>query len=429
MALVRLFRGLLKGVFLLAAGVAILVFALDLYLGLPGNVGMLRDFVSREAGVRVDFAAASVNLFKGAEAESLRVADPLDRQGPPLLTAPKAEATYAPLALLLQDRFLIRHLTLSQPVLAFSLNRPPALPPVFGPGGRGRAPLDLKSFNIVDGTLRILARRDDPQPVLLLSGLAHGGRLERNNSTIRASGQFTAQALAVGGLSLSSVEGAYDFADGIFKVPKLNGAGYHGQWTGSLKIDVRDPALPCEFEFQATSVDLNEFLKAVAGRPDLVSGMVALNLAGRGSLGSLDGVVAQGSFDLREGQIIASAFLQDLARAVSLPELAQPDIREGHGDLSIGNGGLTLANFVLKTAAFDLTGGGTIRFDGTAVLPLRIVFHPDLVGRLPETATRQMAAGADGSRTAAFTLTGPIDHLQSDLLKQLSVVNLQGAAR
>jgi len=429
MALVRLFRGLLKGVFLLAAGVAILVFALSFYLGLSGNVGTLRDFVSREAGVRIDFASASVNLFKGAEVDSLRVANPLAKQGPPLLTAPKAEATYAPLALLLQDRFLIRHLTLSQPVIAFSLARPPALPPVSGLGGRSRAPLDLKSFNIIDGTLRIFSGNDDPQPALLLSGLSHGGRLERNNGAVRASGQFTAQKLAVGGLALSSVEGSYDFADGLFRVPKLNGGGYHGQWTGDLKIDARDPALPCEFQFQATSVDLNEFLKSVAGRPDLVSGTLALTLGGRGSLGSLDGVLAQGTFDLRDGQVIASAFLQDLARAVSLPELAQPDISEGHGDLSIGNGGFTLANFVLKTAAFDLVGGGTIRFDGTANLPLHIVFHPDLVRRLPEAVTRQMAAAPDGSRSAAFTLTGPIDHLQGDLLKQLSVVNLQGAAR
>lgn len=410
------------------AVVAILAVALNFYLGMEQNAPKAAGFVSGVAQVPVSLGTVQVNVLKGAHLTNVKVANPAAIREPVLLSVPDLSLTYAPLALS-QHRLLFRQVTLSNPVLALAEDAQgeTPLPAAVAPRSplQGALRLDVKSLNIENGTVRVLNAAGDP--TLLLEGLQHGGRLERIGQEVKAGGQFTAKSLTLGLLKIGDIDSSYGFEKGVLKISKLLGTSYHGQWTGTFQIDGSTDGMPCDFQLQANSLDLNELLKSVAGKPDMVSGTLNLTVAGRGSAGSLSGITAQGSFEVHNGQLIHVGFIQDLAQAISNKDLAQPDFSEAHGDFSVGQDTITISSFELDSSQFTLAGGGTIGFDGTVNFKLTMTFTPDFAKLLPAAVSERLTAGADGSRAIAFNLTGPIDNPQSDLLKQLSFINLQGA--
>ena len=414
------------------AVVAILAVALNFYLGMPQNAPRVAAFVSGVAQVPVSFGTVEVNLLKGAHLTDVKVANPAAPREPVLLSVPDLSLTYAPLALS-QHRLLLRQVTLVRPVLALAevvqgntslLPLPAAVVPQSELQGALR--LNVKSLNIEDGTVRVLNAAGTP--TLVLEGLQHGGRLERTGQEVKAGGQFTAKSLTLGPLKIGDLDSSYSFEKGVLKISKLLGTSYHGQWTGTFQIDGSTDGMPCDFQLQANSLDLNDLLKSVAAKPDMVSGTLNLTAAGRGSAGSLSGITAQGSFEVRDGQLIHVGFIQDLAQAISNKDLAQPDFSEAHGDFSVGQDTITVSSFALTSSQFTLTGGGTIGFDGGVNFKLTMTFTPDFAKLLPSAVVDRLTAAADGGRSITFSLTGPIDAPQSDLLKQLSFINLQGGA-
>ena len=410
------------------AVVAILAVALNFYLGMEQNAPRVAAFVSGVARVPVSFGSVEVNVLKGAHLTDVKVANPGATREPVLLSVPELSLTYAPLALS-QHRLLLRQVTLTRPVLALAEDAQgdTPLPAAVAPQTelQGALRLDVKSLNIEDGTVRVLNAAG--APTLVLEGLQHGGRLERTGQEVKAGGQFTAKALTLGLLKIGNIDSSYSFEKGVLKISKLLGTSYHGQWTGTFQIDGSTDGMPCDFQLQANSLDLNELLKSVVQKPDMVSGTLNLTAAGRGSAGSLSGITAQGSFEVRDGQLIHIGFIQDLAQAISNKDLAQPDFSEAHGDFSVGQDTITISSFALASSQFTLAGGGTIGFDGALNFKLTMTFTPDFAKLLPAAVVDRLTAGADGGRAITFNLTGPIDGPQSDLLKQLSFINLQGA--
>lgn len=408
----RLFRGLLIAAIALCAVVAVLVVALNFYLGLPATAARLQARAAAALGLDLAFGSLHCNAAKGITGTDFRVANAAAPEAPVLLAAPAVEATYAPQALL-EHRLLVRQVSFDRPVatLQSGADGGLALPaPADTPEAasfRGVRVI-VKSFNASGGILRLL--KPDGGGLLSLEGIGLGGRIEQGGGW-RGSGQFTAKSLLLGPFPAANLQGGYDFADGAFKVTKLIGTTCHGQLAGGFQLNTRAAGTPCDFQAQGSALDLNELLKSAFGKADLLSGTLGFNAAGRkaGTAWS-----AQGGFDLRDGQLIHVDFVDEVVAALGLKDLAQPDFAAGRGDFSLDQGVVTLAGLELKGAAFSLTGSGTVRLaDGTATLDLTLVLSPDLARQLaPEVAAR-LGSADGGAKTLRFTAAGPLDHLKT----------------
>lgn len=408
----RLFRGLLVAAIALCAVVAILVAALNFYLGLPGTSARLVTRASAALGLPLSFGSLQVNVVKGITGTDFRIANAAAPGAPVLLAAPAIEATYAPQALL-EHRLLLRQISFDRPVAVLQgdadggLVLPPLPDTAEAKAFRGQRVI-VKSFNADGGILRLLGPGGGP--LLSVEGIALGGRLEQGG-TWKGSGQFSAKSLLVGPFPSANLQGSYDIADGVFKFAKLIGTTCHGQLAGGFQLNVRAAGTPCDFQLQGSALDLNELLKSAFTKPDLVSGTLGFTATGRKTGAAW---TAQGSFELHDGQLIHVDFIDQIVAALGLKDLAQPDFSAGRGDFALDQQTVTLSGLELKGAAFGLAGSGTLSLaDGTAKLDLVLTLQSDLVKQLSPAVTAQLEAGDNGSKTLHVVATGSLDHLKT----------------
>ncbi|MDE1171813.1 MAG: AsmA-like C-terminal region-containing protein [Verrucomicrobium sp.] len=426
----RLFRGILTVAALGIAVVAIFLFALNFYLNLSGTRHSVLTYASAAVGLPIQAEALRANVVKGISLLNPRAANPSSRREGTLIAAPAVTATYAPLALFFQHRLLLHQLILEKPVL--SLEQGPDGRLLFPPPDNSPVPTDffenlrlsIKSLAIEDGSIRVVG--SDGHPLLSLDGVQHGGRLERNHGALRASGQFSAQALTLKNLQAANLEGTYAYGDGFFRLSKILGTAYHGQWSGSAQAARNAPALPCDFSLQATSLDLNELLKTVVAQPDVLSGALDLRLTGRATydpVRATEAWDAQGSFTISNGQLIHVEFVQALAATLGIKDLAQPDFTQCQGDFSVTDGRVAITSFDLKAVNFELasTGPGSVEPDGTLRLPVQLTLLPELSRQLPSILAGQLSPspGPDGGQILTFILTGTLTHTKVELPERL----------
>ncbi|WP_093285998.1 AsmA-like C-terminal region-containing protein [Verrucomicrobium sp. GAS474] len=465
-----LFKYALRIALGILAVVAILTLSLNFYLGLSGTQARLRTLATGALGTPVLWKGMEhINILRGTTildfripgegglAPEVRDPGPTPSQPPihpPLLEAPRVEVAYSPLDLL-DGRVVLPKLSFDHPVLALPedaegrlilpLHTPRQATPAPASSGTEKEntpepaaapqpwPLTLSSLSITGGRLRILDR--EGRDAVLLDGIEHGGRISRGGNgdqeprqdSLNAFGQFSATALRFGKFTSANLQGGYTFSQATISLTKLLGTAYHGQWTGKLVLKTDAPGLPCDFEFQSTGIELSEILKS-AGRPDLLSGSLSLTLSGRGPSRELSQVAASAGFTIRDGQLIRVGFVEDLATALNLKDLSQPDFTDCHGTLTLSEGRLLLSDFSLAAAAWTLTGAGAAGLDGTLALDCRLHFHPETVARLPAAVAAKLTKEENGDAFVPFTLRGRLDNPESDLLTRLGLPKAKPAA-
>jgi hypothetical protein len=313
-----------------------------------------------------------------------------------------------------EHRLLVRQIVLGQPTAVLESNADGGFvtpPRADSPDANAFRNLRVivKSLTATGGTFRLLAPGGGD--LLTLNGITLGGRLEQAGGSWKGSGQFSAKGLVLGPFPVANLQGGYDFADGTYKFTKLIGTTCHGQLAGGFQLATRAAGAPGDFQIQGSALDVNELLKSAFSRPDLLSASLDFNATGRKT-----GLAwtAHGSLDAHDGQLIHIDFVDELAAALGLKELSQPDFATAHVDFSLDQDVVTLSGLDLKGAAFELTGSGTLALaDGTAKLDLQITILPDAAKEIAPAIAAHLGSGDGGAKTLSFSITGPLDHLKT----------------
>jgi hypothetical protein len=138
--------------------------------------------------------------------------------------------------------------------------------------------------------------------------------------------------------------------------------------------------------------------------------------------GSLNG---EGDAQLTDGKLAGVKILEQLSAILRAKELAAPVISQAQTHFLVQDQITRLTGLQITSPMFQITGGGTVGFDGTLNLDLVLILARDAMRKLPKEAAASFVQKEDGTGSIAFQVTGTTADPQTDLALRLLMQNDQ----
>jgi uncharacterized protein involved in outer membrane biogenesis len=204
---------------------------------------------------------------------------------------------------------------------------------------------------------------------------------------------------------------------------------YDGRFSGRLASDLTRVPQSFEFSGEAENIDMDPFVADQIGKSDILLGRFTGRVAGQGAgtdptsvIQSLEGEgVAKivdgqvGKLDVLQsvGQVAGVLGQRTLANLASESATGVTKFSQLAGDFRIGGGSLNLDTVLLQSAAFDLTGTGSVDMISSGMSgSFQLQFSPEVSGWMKEESSRAAELFWDsgsGRVVLPLGLSGPLD--------------------
>ena len=195
---------------------------------------------------------------------------------------------------------------------------------------------------------------------------------------------------------------------------------------GSLAGDyLLGNAGPSVLDLNARGLDLLQLTAAtVSASTAKLSGALDVQSKWRGAeTGDLDG---EGDAQLANGKLEGVKILQDAGAILRIDELTAPlVITSAQTHFLVQNRQTKFIGLQLVSPVFNLTGDGTVGFDGTLDANLVLTLPSDAMAKIPKEIAGSFVQKQDGSGFIAFHVTGTTTNPQTDLPTRLLLQNNQ----
>ncbi|MGD9895659.1 MAG: AsmA-like C-terminal region-containing protein [Candidatus Methylacidiphilaceae bacterium] len=391
------------------------------------------EWALREAlGSPVRFSSAEWKAPAEITLHDLRVDNPATRLAPTLFAAKRARFEYS-LPSLLTKGFYLRRARLEEPSFACQMDQEGRLllPLIDEDPAKPGSPLILArtrlvpwrvgSVDIENGSAILLF--PDGSPLLEAGQISTCGPFQEKTGLVSGNGTFVAGWMRVlGRFSCAQLLAQYkvDASRLTFShVQALSGGG---------RIDATLCQLPSNgsggdfgLRLKATDLDLHEFLSALGNDAAAARGRLSLDLDSRGRPLAAKSLAGQGSFSVKTGHVEKVSLFSALATLLRESSLAQPDFSECSGKFRIQDGAVTFSDLLFQSANFSLSGEGSVAFDSSLRLVLRVHLKDSLIHRLPDLLARQLRFLQDRSQAIVLTMGGTIQKPEARLSENLAL--------
>ncbi|MGB8296066.1 MAG: AsmA-like C-terminal region-containing protein, partial [Polyangia bacterium] len=117
--------------------------------------------------------------------------------------------------------------------------------------------------------------------------------------------------------------------------------------------------------------------------------------------------------------------LHDLSQILRVKELDAPVITQAKTHFVVQNRQTKFIGLQVDSPIFQITGDGTIDFNGNLNANLVLVLTRDAMAKLPKAAADSFVQQQDGSGSIAFQVTGTTSDPRTDLAARLLMQNTQ----
>jgi hypothetical protein len=181
---------------------------------------------------------------------------------------------------------------------------------------------------------------------------------------------------------------------------------------------------PSVLDLNAKGFDVAQLTAAtVSNSSAKLSGSLDLQSKWRGAeTGVADG---EGDAQLVNGKLEGVKILQELSRILKVKELDAPVINKAKTHFVVQNRQTKFIGLQLDSPIFQLTGDGTIDFNGGLDANLVLILKSDAMAKLPKELAASFVQQQDGTGSIAFHVTGTTANPQTDLAERLLMQNTQ----
>jgi len=138
--------------------------------------------------------------------------------------------------------------------------------------------------------------------------------------------------------------------------------------------------------------------------------------------GDLNG---EGDAQITDGKLEGVRFLQEVGQILKIKELSEPIIKKGTTHFVVQGRQTQLIGLQIESSIFNITGGGSISFDGPLNLELVLILHREAMSKLPKELAASFVAAQDGTGSVGFHVGGTTANPQTDLPQRLLLQNKQ----
>lgn len=388
--------------------------------------------IGEALGGSVRFSSAEWKPPAEITLDDLRIDNPASESAPALLAARQASFEYS-LASLLTKGFYLHRARLEAPVFALQLDRNGRLllPLVDEDPAKPGSPLLLSrarlfpwrvgSLDIADGRLVLLS--PDRSPFLEIGGMSANGPLEEKRGLLSGRGTVTADSLRIlDRVSCQQLLAQYAIEASRLVLSHFQATSFGGRLEGSLtQLPSDSGAGYFRARLAANGLDLRALLSAICYNRQTAQGRLSAELDSCGRFFSPKTLAGQGSFSVKDGCVENIALFSALAAALRQSSIARPDFSECTGQFRIQEGTVTFANLLFRSPNFSLSGEGSVAFDSSLRLVLRVHLQDSLLHQLPEMITRQLRFLQDRSQAIVLSMQGTIQNPEAHLFENLAL--------
>jgi len=277
----------------------------------------------------------------------------------------------------------------------------------------------LDWVKINDGTFSL--RNEDGNSTIDLQGL----NVYANTASFSSGGDVTgniriAKVGFVSGLRGTDFFTPFTYHQGTLLAKPLQATSFGGSLAGDYQLGVG----PSILNLNAKGVDVAQFTNALASQSTAkLSGSLDWQSKWRNAeTGALDG---EGDAQLSGGKLSDVKMLQDLSNILKVKELYAPDISKAQTHFMVQNRQTQFTGLQLQSTIFNMTGDGTIGFDGGLNANLVLILTRDAMSKLPKEVASSFVQAQNGTGSIQFHVTGTISNPQTDLMQRLLLQNTQ----
>ncbi len=415
-------------------GVAILLALLA--IGLGGGSLWLDSFIHSDAfrhdvearvgktmGATIEIRQIDFGILRGVELKGLGT-KMVTAQGTVVSEVAKVRCSYS-LGALLDRKLQLDGVTVEEPRIVLTQLPPSKVPEPVAPALESNdnptpeqtksgktAPFEviLKAAKVKNGRLSLQDAAGATQADL--QGLQMTADTEGYFVGKDVSGELSVATITLpNNLVLTDFSTPFRYRTNLFEASPYKVSVLGGQANGDYRVD---PSGPSVLEVNATGIDLAAAEKIVA--PDLPTKLSG-TLASQSKWTSVEKgkLTGEGDAQMVAGKLTGQPILRDLAKALQIPEMRNPEIKSFVVHFRVANGTIRFSEFLLKSAAFEMAGSGVIDPRGNLTANMTLVLYDTTLSRIPPVVA-PFFAKVPGGGSIPFQLTGTALNPESDSL-------------
>jgi len=438
----NLFLALVFVVILAVLAVGAGVWWVNRYVHSPEFAAEVKGQAGRLAGVPVDFKSINWDMSQGLTIDELTVRNDVANEQSGILQAKQIKLKYDWKALL-NRHFDITEFDIIEPAIligqqpnggyrlpivvsnpsATAAKKAEAAQPA--PSGQPGIVLVVQKVVIEKGHLEI--KNADGSYNLLCSDInGTANNTNPSSESLSLDGSLNiGEAQFMGKVKITSIRSPFTYKSGVLNFSALEATAYKGKVNGTWESNLFDPKISYNLKLDLQGCDVNDLLGSAFQKPGVVSGKLDAKTLWLGNASEPMGVSGKGSLDVQNGQVINLPAFKNLAQMLGgMNALAQPDFSECKMEYTVGDQVLTVQTLSLKSALFDLSGNGKIKFDSTVDMPMQAGLNPEITKQVPPLISGLLAQRPDGYKIVPFNVTGTVEQPKVDIaMKQGDLVN------
>jgi len=389
---------------------------------------------AKSIGGSVQIGQVDFNIFSGVKLQGLVTqVDPAHANGQGALQVKVANVscTYAWTELLTR-KLKLTGVTLDQPQIVLTKQATAPAPPQPSTGsldsgamqGEGTAlPFQfiLDRARINDGSVSVLDASG--APMVNLQGVNVDANTSGYSEGKNINGTLKIATMAASGLQITgfSTPFIYDASKGDFAANPFEASAYTGKIAGDYQTQSSEPSM---LNLNGKSFDVAQLTASTTSTSSAkLTGTLDFQSKWHGiETGDLNG---EGDAQIADGKLEGVKMLQEIGQALKIKELNEPVIKKGQTHFTVQNRQTQLTGLQIESSIFNLTGDGTVSFDGPLNLNMVLILHRDAMAKLPKELAASFISQQDGTGSIAFHVTGTTANPQTDLPQRLLLQNTQ----
>ena len=331
---------------------------------------------------------------------------------------------------LFQRKLQVTGVTLDQPQIVLTKQAtapPPAQALPGGPdSGTTASPGTAVPFQVALGRAKV---SDGSLSILDANGTSMVD-FQGVNATADTSGYFEGKDVT-GTLKITDMQGSnlhitnfstpFTWHQNLLDAKPFEATAFNGTIAGGYHFDGTAPSV---LEVNAKGFDVAQLTAATSsGSSARLSGLLDLQSKWFGAeSGDPNG---EGDAQLRNGKLEGVKMLRDLSGVLRVKELDEPLITSAKTHFVVQNRQTKFIGLQINAGAVQMTGSGTIDFNGGLNADMVLILSSDAMGRLPKEVSAFFVQQSDGSGSVAFHLSGTAANPKTDLATRLFLQNMQ----
>lgn len=295
---------------------------------------------------------------------------------------------------------------------------PPAEPP---PAEPAEPAFGVRVESMEIKRSRILFENRDGWPLLDAEGISASAAVTPDGS---ATGRAAIPEAVLAGLIVSRDLGSdFTLTDGLLEFRDIRGDVAGGSLTGRGSIAIRADGSPYDWALQLRGFDMSHLRLPGSFGGTRFEGALAADFAINGRNAPQRQVRGRARFDLQDGRMVPSNYLQSLGQLVGIRELQGMRLGEAYAALRIEDDLIHVDPLWIRAEEFAVEMRGSMTRAGNLDLQARLLLSPSAASRLASLTGRTIPAAnmkeLPGFRAVNFKVDGTLERPQSDLASNL----------